>query len=267
LSRVDPVTGDVTTVVSGLPVSVGGAFDVAFLDDTAYVLVTLVGDPLFQGTEVDGIYRVDGPDSFSLIADIGDYSSKHLPDPSIPIFLVNGVQYAIDAFRGGFLVTDGHHNRVLQVSLDGEISEFKTFGNSVPTGLEVRGNLVYIAEAGPVPHNPEDGRIIEVSAKNGAVSEVASGAPLLVDVEFGLGNSLYGLAQGNWDGVAAGDPALPFTGSLVRVNDNGSFTVVATALNLPASVEFIGNTAYVISLTGEIWVIPVAGSPPFGQSN
>jgi hypothetical protein len=135
-------------------------------------LVTLVGDPLFQGCEVDGIYRVDGPDSFSLIADIGDYSSKHLPDPSIPIFLVNGVQYAIDAFRGGFLVTDGHHNRVLQVSLDGQISEFKVFGNIVPTGLEVRGDQVYIAEAGPVPHNPEDGRIVEISAQNGAESEV-----------------------------------------------------------------------------------------------
>src|SRR6267142_4424925 len=49
ISRVDPLTGEVTTFASGLPkaipaVGIGGAIDVAFIDRTAYVLVTLV-DP------------------------------------------------------------------------------------------------------------------------------------------------------------------------------------------------------------------------------
>src|SRR5579864_2134502 len=47
ISRVDPQTGQVTTFASGLPkqlsaVGLGGAMDVAFVDKTAYVLVTLV---------------------------------------------------------------------------------------------------------------------------------------------------------------------------------------------------------------------------------
>src|SRR6266566_2480067 len=53
ISRVDPQTGEKTTFASGLPqrlpigLSVGGAIDVAFIDNIAYVLVTLVNDPLF----------------------------------------------------------------------------------------------------------------------------------------------------------------------------------------------------------------------------
>ena len=42
-------------------------------------------------------------------------------------------------FRGGFLVTDGQHNRLLRLSLDEGISEVVALGNVVPTGLAVRG--------------------------------------------------------------------------------------------------------------------------------
>src|SRR5262245_63712239 len=69
ISRVDPETGAITTFASGLPrriIPLGGAMDVAFLDNTAYVLVTLV-DSNVGGSSVDGIYRVDGPNSFTVI--------------------------------------------------------------------------------------------------------------------------------------------------------------------------------------------------------
>jgi hypothetical protein len=112
---------------------------------------------------------------------------------------------------------------------------------------------------------------------------VASSAPLLVDVEFGrpylrrpafsklpysyssreLHRTLYALAQGKFPvGNPPGSPALPNTGSLVRVNPDGSFTVVADALNQPTSLELIGSTAYVVTLSGEIWKIKGGG----GQS-
>jgi hypothetical protein len=40
------------------------------------------------------------------------------------------------------------------------------------------------------------------------------------------------------------------------VNHHGTFSVVAPGLNQPTSLEFIGDTAYVVSLAGEIWKIP-----------
>src|SRR5262249_26540411 len=55
VSRVDLTTGAVTTFASGLPLGIFGASDIAFLDDTAYVLVTTVS-PDVGGNSVDGIY-------------------------------------------------------------------------------------------------------------------------------------------------------------------------------------------------------------------
>lgn len=270
ISRVDPVTGEITTFASGLPqgntaIGIGGAMDVAFIGETAYALVTLVGSDVGGGDTV-GIYRVDDPDSFTVIADIGAFSIQNPPNFTPDI--ATGVQYALEAFRGGFLVTDGHHNRVLWVTLGGEVSELLAFGNTVPTGLAVSGNTIYWAEAGPIPHLPQDGKILSFEFKPDSLTptEVAAGASLLVDVEFGRGRTLYGLSQGLWDGAGPGSPALPNTGALMEVNGDGTFTVVMDGLNKPSSFEFIGNSAYVVTLVGEIWVIDNVSNPPFGGS-
>ena len=150
ISRIDPKTGDVTTFASGLPLAVipiGGAWDIAFIGKTAYALVTLVG-PDVGGSDVVGIYRIDGPSSFTVIADIGAFALAN--PPKIDFFVPTGVQYAIQTTANrNFLVTDGHHNRLLYVTLDGTITEVKTFTDIVPTGLALSGNTVYMAEAGP----------------------------------------------------------------------------------------------------------------------
>src|SRR5436190_8905509 len=272
ISRVDPLTGEVTTFASGLPTAIisiggaiiGGAIDVAFIDNIAYALVTLVS-PDVGGSHVDGIYRVDGPDSFTVVADIGAFNLAN--PPPTPFVVPTGLQYALQPYRGGFLVTDGHLNRVLRVTLDGEVTVSIQFDNIVPTGLEVRGNTIYMAEAGPVPHLPENGKVVSFGPNSPTATEVASGAPLLVDVEFGRGRRLYALSQGDFPaGSPPATPALPDTGALVEVNGDGTFTVITDGLDRPTSLEFIGNTAYVVTLTGEIWKIDGVSCPPYGVS-
>src|SRR5436190_4736299 len=72
--RVDPSTGASATYADCLPaqipgVGLGGGMDVAFSDNTAYALVSVVSDPLFgPGGPPDGIYRIDGPHSCTLVA-------------------------------------------------------------------------------------------------------------------------------------------------------------------------------------------------------
>jgi hypothetical protein len=95
---------------------------------------------------------------------------------------------------------------------------------------------------------------------------VAAGAPLLVDVEFGRGRTLLAIAQGIWDGPFEGTPALPNTGALVQVDGNGTFTVLAEGLDRPTSLEIIKNTAYVVTIGGEIWTIDNFAGPPFGRT-
>ena len=262
--RVDRRTGTASTYADCLPTRLvpsfgfSGGMDVAFIGHTAYALVTVVSDPLLGGTAPDGIYRIDGPHSCSLVADIGAWSSQNPPDTGglWDYVLVTGVQYAMQPWRGGFLVTDGHLNRVLRVRLDGSIAELKGFGDVVPTGLDVQGNTIYLAEAGMIVNGGEEiGQIVAIDAHSGSVRDVAGGAPLLVDAERGQGRALFGLAQGTHSNGNAGTPADPDTGELLRVGHHGAFTVVATGLDRPTSLEIVGKTAFYVTLTGQIWQI------------
>ena len=51
-----------------------------------------------------------------------------------------------------------------------------------------------------------------------------------------------------------------------KVNRDGAFTVVIDSLNQPTSLEFIRNTAYVVTLGGEVWKIEGVSGPPYGVS-
>jgi len=257
--RVNPRNGHISTFASGLPpinpaVGIGGAMDVAFIGRTAYVLVTLVGGDT-GGADTVGIYRIDSPTTSTVIADIGAFSIAN--PPTTAFFVPSGVQYAMQRYGRDFLVTDGHHNRVLRVTLDGEISEFITFGNIVPTGLELLGPIVVMGQAGPVPHLPENGKIVAFGpGSSGVATTLGSGAPLIVDVEFGPDLQLYALSQGDFTpGNPEGSPANPNTGALVVLRRDGGLGVVVDDLNQPTSMEFIGDTAFVVTLGGEIWKI------------
>jgi hypothetical protein len=259
ISRINPRNGHKATFASGLPptlsaVGFGGVTDVAFRSGKAYALVTLVS-PDVGGNHADGIYRIDGTNDFTLIADIGAFNMAN-PPTGFEFFIPTGVLYAIETYRHGFLVTDGHLNRVLYVTQQGEISIFRSFDNIVPTGLALKGNRVYMAEAGPVPHLPEDGKVVSFKKNSQTVTTIASGAPLLVDVEFSRGQKLYALSQGHFTpGNPPGAPADPYTGALVKVKRDGSFKFIMENLDQPTSFEFIRNTAYIVTLTGEVWTI------------
>ncbi|HKH91453.1 MAG TPA: ScyD/ScyE family protein [Gemmatimonadaceae bacterium] len=267
--RIDPKTGARTLFATGLPARNpdpfflgAGVVDVAFIGSTAYALVTGVGEDLGE-SDIVGIYRVDSPTSSTVIADIGAWS---IENPPIPAFFVpTGFQYAIEPYRGGFLVSDGHHNRVLWVSRDGEITEVIAFPDIVPTGLAVWGNSIYLAQAGPIPHLPQNGKVVTFELGSTTATEVASGIRLAVDVEFGRGRTLFALSQGFWDGPFEGAPADPNTGTLMRVNSDGSLTTIASGLDRPTSLEIIQNTAYIVTLGGEVWTVDNIAAPPYGR--
>lgn len=219
--------------------------------------------PQFGTDDVVGVYRIDGPNDFTIIADLGEFT---LANPSDTDFFIEmGVFYSIEVFRGGFVIADAHHNRVLWVTKEGDISILREFGNIVPTGLEVSGNTIYLAQAGPIPHEPENGKVVAFGPNSSEVTTVASGARLVVDVEFGRGRTLYALSQGIWDGVAEGSPAEADTGSLVGINGDGTFSVIMEGLDRPTSMEIVKNTAYIVTLTGNVLTVNNLSSPPFGN--
>jgi hypothetical protein len=278
--RIDRTSGNETLYASGLPqrfsqLPFGGVMDVAFIGSKAYALVSVVGtdfpaDLFACNPQTVGIYRVNGPTSSTLIADIGTFSCDN-PPTGFPFAVPMGVQFALEPYRGGFLVTDGHHNRVLRVWRDGAITQLIAFGDVVPTGLDVSGDRIYLAEAGPVPHMPQDGKIVSFEPGSSTAETVASGARLAVDVEKGRGRTLFALSQGEFpcggDPACAGSPASHDTGALMKANADGTFTTVADELDQPSSLEIVGTTAYVVTLGGEIWRIDGISGPSYGRSS
>jgi hypothetical protein len=93
---------------------------------------------------------------FTVVADIGAFALAH--PPATPFDVPTGLQYALETYRGGFLVTDGHHNRVLRVTRDGQITVLRAFANIVPTGLEVRGRPSTWPRPAPSPTCPRTAR-------------------------------------------------------------------------------------------------------------
>ena len=259
--RVDTRSGAVSTFVAGLPLmntppGIGGAIDVAFVGHTAYVLVANVGPFFGEPDEVAGIYRVRRNGSAVPVVDIGAWATANPPPPGTQFVLPGGVQYAMEPFRGGFAVTDGHHDRVLYVRRDGQVRELLTVGITVPTGLAAAGRTLFMGQAGAVPHPPEEGKVFAITPWSDLPVEIASGAPLVVDVEFGPDHRLYALSQGIWDlpplPENAGAPASADTGSLTRVDRHGQLTPVAGPLDRPTSVAFSRRSAFVVTLTGKV---------------
>ena len=140
------------------------------------------------------------------------------------------------------------------MTLAGRITELRTFGNTAPTGLALRHGRILMAEAGPVPHRPEIGRVVTWRPFRSSTRVVASGAPLAVDVE--RGGAVWVLSQGAWDHPNvpgnAGLPASPGTGGLFRVGRNGRLMRVVARLDRPTSLELVGDDAYVVTLTGKV---------------
>jgi hypothetical protein len=109
---------------------------------------------------------------------------------------------------------------------------------------------------GPGPTPARAGKVVSFDVNAPAATAVASGFSLIVDVEFGPDGVLYALSQGESPGdVPPASPARPNSGRLLRVNDDGTFTVLVDRLDLASSVDFVDDTAFVVTLNGEVWKI------------
>ena len=190
-----------------------------------------------------------------MIADIGTWSIEH--PPATDYFVPTGVQYAMQPYLGGFLVTDGHHNRVLRVGLDGSIEQDDRLRQHRPdrTRHARSGGVHGGARTDPTRARGRQGRRLRSMVATRAVEIAVRGED--ARRRRARRSGIYALSQGQWDGVAEGSPATPGTGQLVKVDGAAAVPVVDGAgdemvLDRPTSLEIVGDTAYVVSLAGTV---------------
>lgn len=257
VSRIDPWTGEKTVAAEGLPHNAegGGPVDAVFAESKLYVLVSNVAPDAAVG-----VYRINDDGSNTLVADLGQYALDNPVDfeDAAP----TGNPFTIDALsQTELIVAESNHNKVLKINLiNNEISTIASYGNVVPTGLEPANGFIYISEIGAFPHVPETGRVLSVRTLDGATIEVAGGTSYIIDVESGPSNRLYALSFGDQPTDFEGPPATPFTGKLLLVNGDGTFSTLADGFMLPTSVDIIGNSALITTLEGDVWRIDEVSS-------
>jgi len=253
VSRIDPETGERTTVASGIgsiggPDGAGGAVDVAFMGDDMFVLTTGSADAFGQEDWPNGIYRADGTD-IELVANISEFNDANPVD--FPDAAPGGNPFALDVRGNEFFVTDGNYNRILRVTSAGAISILHAFDNVVPTGLETGSSgPILMTQFSAFPHTADTSFVVSVAVPTGTDATIAGGFAQLIDVENGPGGT-YALQFGSTDTSPEGDP---FSGKILTLA-NGELSPLVTGFMLPTSLDFSGDTAYVTTLLGEVWQI------------
>ena len=178
-----------------------------------------------------------------------------------------GVQYALETYRGGFLVTDGHHNRVLpgHARRRGQRADRvrqhrpDRAGDHGQHGLHGRGRTC------PARSRGRQGGVVqaEVTQRHGGGLRCPTPRRRGVWPRSRSVRPLAGHLRWRPSGCSGGaEHRQPREGER-----NGTFSAVVDGLDRPTSVEFIQNTAYVVTLTGEIWKIENVSGPPHGVSH
>ncbi|GAB2964622.1 ScyD/ScyE family protein [Saccharothrix stipae] len=179
------------------------------------------------------------------VADIGAYEARVNPDGGLPDTNPNSVL----ATPRGQVVADAGGNALLGVTQHG-ISTLAVFGDrtidgqpvqSVPTSVVLgRDHALYVGELTGFPFPPGQARVHRVGP-GGAATVFATGFTNIIDVGFDHRGRLYVLEIAH-NGLLSGDP----TGALIRVERDGSHTVVASeGLVMPGGLAIRDGAAYV----------------------
>jgi hypothetical protein len=265
ISRIDPSSGSRTTVVDNLPTSVGtntdgtladvfGPADVAFIDNTLYVLQGGAGCGHGVPSSTNGIYRINSNGSHTLIADLGSWSVAHPgahnePDDYTP----EGNWYSMAVAENNFYALEPNHGNFVKIGLDGSIQEVVDIsasqGHIVPTALAYKGNF-YVGDLGVFPATGISS-VFKITP-SGIMKKIATGFYAIIGLVMDKNSNIYVLEMS-----ANHLFPTPGAGRIRKINANGSVEEVISGLNFP--------TAMAMGPDGNLYVSGWGFGPPLGQ--
>ena len=242
-------------VVTGLPsIAVPGGdgatgpHDISFGLGRAWVTIGMGGNPASRapfeaaGIRLGSLVRILPTGQWDPVVDLSAYEAAANPDGGA----VDSNPYGLTVLADRAVVADAGANALLQVALSTQISTLAVFPNratpppiqSVPTTVAVGpdGSL-YVGELTGAPFPVGAARVYRVPANGGTPVIVATGFTNIIDIAFGPDGLGYVLEH-DADGIIP--PLGPgVAGRLVRLNANGSQTVIASAgLVKPGGLAF-----------------------------
>jgi hypothetical protein len=274
ISKIDPLSGTRTTVVSGLPSSqtsaasgglVSGVSAVQFIGNTLYGMeagagsshaIPDNGNPVYSDNT---IFQVNPDGSTSLVTDLSTYlQANPVANPDPDDFEPDGTWYGMTATGGNLYVTEPNHQEVDMVTPSGQISRLIDIsvlfpGNTSPaqwvgaTGITSQGGNFYVGSLGTFPVTPGTESIYQITP-SGQLSVAASGLTAVLGVAFDQQGRLFALESDTVPGFPG--PAAAGTGQVVRVNPDGSLAIIASGLVFPTAMTFGPDGALYVSNFG-----------------
>jgi hypothetical protein len=241
-------------VVTGLPsVAVAngegatGPHDIGFGMGRTWLTIGLGGDPasraplLAAGIRFGSLVRVLPNGQWDYVVDISAHEAATNPAGGT----VDSNPYGLLVQSDRAVVADAGGNALLQIALNGTISTLSVFPNRpggpnpvmqpVPTTVTAGpdGNL-YVGELTGAPFPVGAANVYRVPSSGGTPALVASGFTTIIDIAFGADGVGYVLEHDS-DGIIP--PLGPgITGRLVRINGDGTRTVITSSLIKPGGV-------------------------------
>jgi hypothetical protein len=272
ISKISP-NGVRSTVVDNLPSSqttpdlgslVSGVADVAFIDDTLYGIEAGAGcSHGLAGTD-NTVFRVNSDGTTTTIADLSAFlEANPVANPDPDDFEPDGTWYGMVAVRGALYATEPNHQELDRITLDGQVTRLLDMSTRFvppdnwqgPTGITYHGNF-YIGTLGTFPVNLGTQSLYKITP-NAKIKAMASGLTTALGVAFDAQGRMYALETDTVAGFPG--PAAAGSGTVVRVNEDGSLTTIITGLVFPTAMTFGPDGALYVSNFGFGVPFPDAG--------
>lgn len=279
ITRIDPQTGEVDRIISGLQslipangiaVASGGVADVDFQGmGNAYVTVGLGLDPTLRtdhfgtaGENYARLGRFNPSGKFRLYGDLGAYEATANPDGGA----LDTNPYGILALPGKVVYTDAGGNALNQVTADGTITTLAAFARvsrpgtpssvqAVPTSVTLGPDgYYYVGVLTGAPFTVGIASVYRVPPEGGTPEVAYTGFTNIIDVAFGPDGSLYVLeiARNAIPNFGAG-------GRLVQIAPDGTRT------NIVSGPPLIAPGGVAVGSDGALYVTNMSTSPTAGS--
>lgn len=227
---------------------VSGVADIAWVNGKLYALTGGGGCSHGVLNHPNGIYRVNGNNTPTLVADLGAFQMANpTAHEEVDDFEPDGTWYSMIAVRGDLYAVEPNHGELDKVTTGGSISRVADIsasqGHIVPTSIDFHGNF-YVGNLGTFPIQTGSSKILKITP-SGYVAPVVWGLTTVLGVAFDKHDRMYVLE--NTDGQPLPTPGF---GDIVRVDPNGKKTVVVHGLALPTGMTFGPDGALYVSNLG-----------------
>jgi hypothetical protein len=227
---------------------VSGVADIGWIGGTLYALTAGGGCSHGVLDHPNGIYRVNGNATPTLVANLSAFQMANQTANEEPEdFEPDGTWYGMVAVRGDFYAVEPNHGEIDRISTSGAISRVADIsasqGHIVPTAVDFHGNF-YVGNLNTFPITTGASKILKITP-SGYVTPVVRDLTTVLGVAFDKRDRMYVLEN------TVGQPfPTPGYGDIVRVNPNGTKTVVVDSLPLPTGMTFGPDGALYVSILG-----------------